>query len=71
MMWRQPQRNVPSGRGTGSDVIVKAVTLFLIAMALLAMFGKLRLPGRNLRRVAKCRDCGRYLTRGDRCTCRR
>ncbi len=32
-------------RGSGSDVIFKIVTLFLVVMVVLAMFGKLRLPG--------------------------
>ena len=44
--------------GSGSDVIVKIVTLFLIGMGVLAMFGKLRLPKRLT--SAKCPACGRY-----------
>lgn len=30
--------------GTASDVIIKIVTLFLIGMGVLAMFGRLRMP---------------------------
>ena len=43
--------------GSGSDVIVKIVTLFLIGMGVLAMFGKLRLPKRLT--SAKCPACGK------------
>ena len=37
-------------------MIFKVVTLFLVVMAVLAMFGRLRLPGTPL--AAKCRRCG-------------
>ena len=52
---------------TASDVIIKIVSLFLIFMAVLAMFGRLRLP-KSITRIAqkgalpprpkKCRKCG-------------
>ena len=55
--------------GSASDVIVKIVTLFLVFMGVLAMFGRLRLP-KPLQRVAgKCPDCGRHrIGKGD-CPC--
>ena len=42
-------------------MILKVVTLFLIGMAVLAMFGRLRLPGtRGAPRLGagRCRACG-------------
>ncbi len=54
---------------SGCDVIVKIVTLFLIAMGVLAMFGKLRLPKRLS--SAKCPGCGRYRIGKGPCACGR
>ncbi|MGR3572034.1 hypothetical protein [Brevirhabdus sp.] len=58
-------------------MIVKIVTLFLVGIAVLAMFGKFRVPGSDAarrlaqRRPGKCPRCGRYkLTRGP-CDCRK
>lgn len=55
--------------------MVKIVTFFLIAMAVLAMFGRLRLPGLSRRKDTShlpkpelCETCGRYSLRGGRCT---
>ncbi|UWQ22475.1 hypothetical protein [Jannaschia sp. W003] len=41
-------------------MIFKIVTLFLVVMAVLAMFGRLRLPGGSLRRrlSKQCPSCG-------------
>jgi len=56
-------------------MIVKAVTFFLIGMGVLAMFGKLRLPG--LKRPPKigkaqvCKACGVPLPRGATCPCKK
>jgi hypothetical protein len=54
--------------GSAFDVILKIVTLFLIAMGVMAMFGKLRLPkpGRSRR---KCPKCGRYKIGKGACPC--
>lgn len=41
-----------------SDVIIKIVTLFLIGMGVLAMFGKLRLPGNKRLTSKTCPKCG-------------
>lgn len=53
-----------------SDVIFKVVTLFLVFMGVLAMFGKLRLPG-GKRRLSRdvCPRCGRH-TFGKPCDCK-
>ncbi|MBF9030684.1 hypothetical protein HKCCE3408_09810 [Rhodobacterales bacterium HKCCE3408] len=54
--------------------MIKVVMLFLIGMALLAMFGRLRFPkigGRQDRALPKprrCPNCGRYNLRGGRCS---
>ncbi|MGG7644814.1 hypothetical protein ACQ5SP_08430 [Rhodovulum sp. YNF3179] len=57
--------------------MVKIVTLFLIGVLVLAMFGKLRAP-RSIRRTAeklrlsrvkKCRRCGSPIPGGGRCIC--
>lgn len=53
--------------------MVKIVTLFLVGMAVLAMFGRLRLPGIGkvaLQKPRKCGDCGKFLFSNDPCDCR-
>lgn len=55
-------------------MIIRIVFLFLIFIAVLAMFGRLRLPGRDrisrLPRPRICRHCGRTrLRRGNCPTC--
>lgn len=53
-------------------MMLKIVSLFLVGMAVLAMFGKLRLPyvGRvALKKPRKCKSCGRYLLSNDPCSC--
>ena len=42
-------------------MLVKIITFFLIFMAVLAMFGKLRMPklkSKLMSRKEKCRNCG-------------
>lgn len=62
-------KSVPSSRGMGSDVISKIVILFLVFIAVLAMFGKLRIPGAKRLASAKCRKCGRYRIGKGPCPC--
>ncbi len=50
-------------------MIVKIVSLFLVAIGVLAMFGKLRLPGRKRLSNAKCPACGRYKIGKGPCPC--
>jgi hypothetical protein len=50
-------------------MLIKGITLFLIAMVVLGMFGKLRFPGITLRRDAKCPRCGRPRIGKGPCTC--
>lgn len=53
-------------------MILKVVILFLAGMAVLAMFGKLRLPGSGLvKKVshAKCPKCGRHRIGKGPCPC--
>jgi hypothetical protein len=58
-------------------MIYKIIALFLIAMAVLAMFGKLRFPGKGRKSARKGRDetarkcphCGTYMIGKGRCDC--
>ena len=54
-------------------MVVKAVLLFLVGMAVLAMFGRLRIPGaeaaRRLGGARRCARCGRYRIGKGKCTC--
>lgn len=52
--------------------IIKIVTLFLVGMIVLAMFGRLRLPGpvrKHLPKPKTCPHCGRYRIGRGRCDC--
>jgi uncharacterized membrane protein YfcA len=57
-------------------MLVKIVTLFLIAMAVLAMFGRLKMPriGRKketrLQGRKSCPRCGRFLIGKGDCDCK-
>lgn len=51
------------------DMIVKIVFLFLIAMGVLAMFGRLRFPGQNRLSSRKCPKCGRFRIGKGPCDC--
>ena len=51
-------------------MIIKAVTLFLIGMGVLAMFGKLRYPGQKRLRSARCPSCGRIRIGKGPCACK-
>jgi hypothetical protein len=50
-------------------VISKIVILFLVFIAVLAMFGKLRIPGAKRLASAKCKNCGRYRIGKGPCPC--
>lgn len=58
--------------------MVKAVLLFLVVMAVLAMFGRLRFPGSKkklpgkpgaLAKPGTCPKCGRFLIGKSGCDC--
>lgn len=51
-------------------MMIKIVTLFLIGMVVLAMFGRLRLPGRNRLSARKCPKCGRFKFGSGTCDCK-
>ncbi|MDD8023641.1 MAG: hypothetical protein PHX82_11080 [Paracoccaceae bacterium] len=55
-------------------MLIKGMTLFLVVMAVLAMFGKLRLPGLKRpgapRLAARCPDCGRPKIGSGPCPCK-
>ena len=50
-------------------MILKVVTLFLIGMGVLAMFGRLRMPWRDRLASKKCPRCGRYRIGKGPCSC--
>ncbi len=51
-------------------MLVKIVTLFLVFVAVLGMFGKLRLlVPKKLRKAATCDACGRHLIGKGPCPC--
>ena len=58
-------------RGTGFDVLTKIVTLFLVFMAVLAMFGRFRIPGSKHLANRKCPKCGRYRIGSGPCACQK
>ena len=69
-------KTAPFGRSSGFDMIIKAITLFLIAMGVLAMFGKLRAPkiDNPFKRdktlsATKCKKCGSYILCKGPCAC--
>lgn len=71
-------RNAACGRGSDFDVIIKIVSLFLIGMGVLAMFGKLRLPSieasktiLGLNKPKKCSSCGRHIIGKGPCPCKK
>ncbi len=56
-------------RVLASDVILKIVLLFLVFMAVLAMFGRLRFPGQKTLNNARCPGCGRFRIGKGPCSC--
>ena len=66
-----PWKNAPISRGSGSDVVVKIVILFLVAMGVLAMFGRLRFPGQKRLASSKCPKCGRFRIGKGPCACQK
>lgn len=50
-------------------MLIKVMILFLLGMAILAMFGRLRFPGQD-RAGAKCANCGRYKIGKTPCDCK-
>ncbi len=68
MRWPGSRSARPSP-GSASDVLIKGVTLFLVGMVVLAMFGKLRFPGRARLAAAKCPGCGRFRIGKGPCGC--
>ncbi|GGE17402.1 hypothetical protein GCM10011360_02780 [Primorskyibacter flagellatus] len=67
MRWPGSRSGRPTP-GLASDVIVKAVILFLVSIGVLAMFGKLRMPSKRAL-TGKCPSCGRYRIGKGRCSC--
>lgn len=56
--------------GLGCDMIFKIITLFLVFMAVLALFGRLRMPKLSLKRPGRCPSCGRPKLGKGPCPCK-
>lgn len=52
-------------------MMVKIVSLFLIVMLVMAMFGRLRVPYRDKLAARKCKRCGRYRIGKSDCPCQK
>ena len=65
----QALRNALNLRVLASEVIFKIVTLFLVGMGVLAMFGKFTFPGQKKLQNAKCNRCGRFKIGRGPCAC--
>lgn len=50
-------------------MLVKIILLFFAAIAVLAMFGKVRMPGHKRLAAAKCPKCGRFRIGKGPCDC--
>ena len=51
-------------------MLIKAVTIFLVGMAVLGMFGKLRVPKvPRIGRARRCSDCGAVKPGSGACPC--
>ncbi len=50
-------------------MLIKVVVLFLLAMAVLAMFGRLRFPRIGRRETRRCSRCGRFQIGKGPCDC--
>lgn len=68
MRWAE-LRSVLLLHALGSEVIFKIVSLFLVAMAVLAMFGKLKFPGQKKLESVRCPHCGRFKIGKGPCAC--
>jgi len=53
----------------GFDMILKIVVLFLVGMAVLAMFGRLRMPKIGRSKPVRCGECGRIIIGKPPCVC--
>jgi len=51
-------------------MVIKVVVLFLVAMGVMAMFGKLRYPGQSRIAAMKCPRCGKFLIGKSTCECK-
>jgi hypothetical protein len=50
-------------------MILKIVVLFLVGMGVLALFGKLKFPGKKRLDAARCASCGRFNIGTGPCAC--
>jgi hypothetical protein len=52
-------------------MVFKIISLFLVFMAVLAMFGRLRFPGQKRLQSKRCPSCGRLKIGKGPCACQK
>lgn len=52
-------------------MVFKIISLFLVFMAVLAMFGRLRFPGQKRLNAKRCVSCGRLRIGKGPCSCQK
>lgn len=62
-------KNVRNLRGSGCDMILKIVALFLVFIGVLGWFGKMHWLGAKSLTQRKCNSCGRYRIGKGPCAC--
>lgn len=50
-------------------MLIKIVSLFLLFMVVMALFGRLRLPGKGGLSARRCRGCGKFRIGKGPCDC--
>lgn len=65
MVWKSAR----SLHGSGCDMILKIVALFLVFIGVLGWFGKMHWIGGKTLTQTKCKSCGRYRIGKGSCSC--
>lgn len=66
-----PPKIASPSHGSGFEMLLKAVTLFLVGMAVLGFFGKFRMPRLpSIKRATRCEECGSVTPRAEDCPCK-
>lgn len=70
-MWLEQSKNASRFQNLVCEMIIKVVSIFLIAMIVLAMFGKLRFPGQGKINARRCQKCKKFLIGTSECKCKK
>ena len=52
-------------------MLFKVISLFLVFMMVLAIFGRVKFPGQQRLKAMKCPNCGRYKIGKGACACKK